>query len=142
MASKGKLRCGVIGTGMGRYHMEGYATHPKSELVAVCDLNFEEAKQFADKYGAKHVFRNYRDLIAMEELDIISVAVPNSQGIAVVCTNVPATPLVDELERSLGIPIFDSIAVTAWKCLEMVGVEPKLAGWGKLLRGETAEAAA
>jgi maleate isomerase len=73
---------------------------------------------------------------------LVSVAVPNSQGIAVVCTNVPATPLVDELERSLGIPIFDSIAVTAWKCLEMAGVEPKLAGWGKLLRGEAAEAAA
>jgi maleate isomerase len=68
---------------------------------------------------------------------LASVAVPESQGIAVVCTNVPAAPLVDDMERELGIPIFDSIAVTAWKCLEMVGIEPKIAGWGKLLRGET-----
>jgi maleate isomerase len=71
-----------------------------------------------------------------------AVAVPGSEGIAVVCTNVPAAPLVDDLERILGIPIFDSIAVTAWKCLEIAGVEPKLPGWGKLLRGETARAAA
>lgn len=73
---------------------------------------------------------------------LVSVAVPDSQGIAVVCTNVPAAPLVDDLERSLGIPIFDSIAVTAWKCLEMTGVEAKIPGWGKLLRGESASPAA
>ena len=71
------LRAGVIGTGMGRYHMQGYATHPRSELVAVCDLNLPEAKEFAAKYGAKHVFRNYRDLLAMDDLDLVSIAVPN-----------------------------------------------------------------
>lgn len=77
MASKDKLRCGVIGTGMGRRHMEGFATHPRSELVAVCDLNAAEAKEFADKYGAKHVFENYRDLVAMDDLDAVAVAAPN-----------------------------------------------------------------
>jgi len=75
--AKKKLRAGVIGTGMGRFHMEGYATHPGSELVAVCDLNVEEARQFADKYGAKHVFRDYRKMLEMEELDAVSVVVPN-----------------------------------------------------------------
>ncbi len=74
---KRKLRAGVIGTGMGRYHMEGFATHPGSELIAVCDLNVEEARLFADRYGARHVFRDYRDMVAMDELDIIAVATPN-----------------------------------------------------------------
>lgn len=69
---------------------------------------------------------------------LASVAVPESEGIAVVCTSVRAAPLVDEMEKILGIPIFDSIAVTAWKALEIAGVEPKLRRWGKLLRGETA----
>jgi maleate isomerase len=64
------------------------------------------------------------------------VAVPRSQGIAVVCTNVPAAPLADELEAHFGIPVFDSIAVTAWKCLDMLGIEPNITGWGKLLRGD------
>jgi len=75
--SKRKLRAGVIGTGMGRYHMDGYATHPNCELLAVCDLNVAEAEAFARKYGAKYVFRDYRKLVAMEELDILSVVVPN-----------------------------------------------------------------
>jgi maleate isomerase len=73
---------------------------------------------------------------------LASVAVPGSEGIAVVCTSVRAAPLVDEMEKILGIPVFDSIAVTAWKALEMAGVEPKLPGWGTLLRGETAGVAA
>jgi predicted dehydrogenase len=74
---KRKLRAGVIGTGMGRYHMEGFATHPRAELLAVCDLNVQEAKTFASKYGAKYVFRDYRDMVAMEELDMVAVATPN-----------------------------------------------------------------
>jgi maleate isomerase len=102
--------------------------------------------------GLECVASDYLGFKTNAEIDLVpesrfreqlaSVAVPDSEGIAVVCTNVPAAPLVDDLERSLGIPIFDSIAVTAWKCLEMVGIEPKLPGWGKLLRGETAGAAA
>lgn len=72
--------------------------------------------------------RTFREQLA-------AVAVPESEGIAVVCTSVRAAPLTEDLEKSLGIPIFDSIAVTAWKCLEMVGIEPKLPGWGKLLAG-------
>jgi predicted dehydrogenase len=101
-----KLRAGVIGTGMGRYHMEGFATHPRSELLAVCDLNVPEARAFAEKYGAKHVFRDYRDMIAMEELDVVAVAAPThlharmtidalKAGKDVLCEKPMATKLAD-----------------------------------------------
>jgi predicted dehydrogenase len=104
--AKRSLRAGVIGTGMGRYHMQAYATHPRSELWAVCDLNVAEATQFARKYGAKHVFRDYRDMVATEELDIVSVAAPNylhapmtiaalEAGKDVVCEKPMATRLAD-----------------------------------------------
>jgi predicted dehydrogenase len=101
-----KLRCGVIGTGMGRYHMDGYATHPRSELVAVCDLNAAEAKEYADKYGVKHVFSDYRKMLAMDGLDAVSIAVPNflharmsiaalKAGKDVLCEKPMATKLAD-----------------------------------------------
>jgi len=101
-----KLRCGVIGTGMGRYHMDGYASHPKSELVAVCDLNAAEAKEYADKYGVKHVFSDYRKMLAMDGLDAVSIAVPNflhakmsiaalKAGKDVLCEKPMATKLAD-----------------------------------------------
>ncbi len=73
---KTKLKAGVIGTGMGRYHMEAYANHPHVELVAVCDLNAAEAKDMAARYGARHVFTDYRKMYEMP-LDIVSVSTPN-----------------------------------------------------------------
>lgn len=58
---------------------------------------------------------------------------PSAQCLMVGCTNWPATPVVDEMEAELDKPIFDSIAVTWWKALQMVGVERPILGWGRLL---------
>ncbi len=71
-----KLRAAVIGTGMGRYHMEGYANNPNCDLVAVCDLNEPEAKQMAETYGATEVYTDWEKMLT-HQFDIVSVAVPN-----------------------------------------------------------------
>jgi maleate isomerase len=55
--------------------------------------------------------------------------------IAVVCTNFKATELVEEMEAELGIPIFDSIAVTFWESCRIAGLNPVIRGWGRLLAG-------
>ena len=75
--AKQKIRVGVVGTGFGRYHMEGYSKIDGVELVAICDLNTKEAQEFADQYGAKYVFKDYRKMFSMDELDAVSIAVPN-----------------------------------------------------------------
>ncbi len=72
-----KLKAGVIGLGMGRNHAAGYAAHPKCELFAVCDADRGRAQEAAEKYGARHILRDWRKLLAMEELDLVSIAVPN-----------------------------------------------------------------
>ena len=51
------------------------------------------------------------------------------------CTGIAGAQLVAGLERELGKPVFDSVAVTLWKALTMVGIEPKLTGWGALMAG-------
>jgi len=101
-----EVRIGVIGTGMGRVHMQFYSEVPGVKIVAICDLNEPEARFFADKYGATKVFTDYRDLCAMEGLDGISIAVPNylhapmtlaalDAGINVLCEKPMATKLED-----------------------------------------------
>lgn len=103
-----KLQCAVIGTGMGRYHMEGFSAHPKAELVAVCDLNVPEAKEFARQYGATRVFGDYRVMLEemAGELDAVGIAVPNflhapmsiaalQAGCHVLCEKPMATKLAD-----------------------------------------------
>lgn len=61
------------------------------------------------------------------------VAGARPDAIAVMCTNLHAAQLVDELERELGIPIYDSVATVVWKSLKIVGADPHaLRGWGRM----------
>lgn len=101
-----EVRVGVIGTGMGRLHMQAYSEIPGVRIVAICDLNEAEARQFAERYGAQHVFRDYRDMCACQDLDAISIAVPNylhapftlaalDAGLHVLCEKPMATTLED-----------------------------------------------
>lgn len=61
---------------------------------------------------------------------------PHADCIAVVCTNFPATFLIEEMESELGKPIIDSIAVTFWKGCQLAGVDPVMKNWGALMRGD------
>jgi maleate isomerase len=58
---------------------------------------------------------------------------PEAQAIVVVCTNFPAPYVVEELERELGKPIFDSILVTLWETLNLIDRPIPITGWGRLL---------
>ena len=54
-------------------------------------------------------------------------------AITVYCTNLRGAPVVDALEKELGIPIYDSVAVCVWKSMKIVGADPKrVKGWGRL----------
>jgi maleate isomerase len=75
---------------------------------------------------------NPRERIRQLLRDSVSKGV---EAIAVVCTNLAGTPLVDEMERELGIPIIDSIAVTFWQACRLAGVKAQMKGWGALMDG-------
>ena len=54
-------------------------------------------------------------------------------AVAVVCTNMRGATVVEQLEAELGIPVYDSVAVTLWKSLMVAGIDPSpLRGWGRL----------
>jgi maleate isomerase len=63
---------------------------------------------------------------------------PDADCILLYCTGMAGGHLVAELEAELGKPVFDSVAVTLWKALCMVGIEPRLHGWGSMLSGSGA----
>jgi maleate isomerase len=47
--------------------------------------------------------------------------------------------LAEALEEELGVPVYDSIATTVWKSLQLAGVDPaRVRGWGSLFSGQAA----
>jgi maleate isomerase len=68
---------------------------------------------------------------------IRAVKADGSDAVAVVCTNMRAAPLAAALEAELGIPVYDSIAVTVWKSLLLAGADPRrVNAWGNLFQDE------
>jgi len=73
-----KLRIGVIGAGsISDLHLQSYANHPSVEIYAICDLNEGRAKAKAAQYGAAMTFTDYRELVALPEVDAVSVCTWN-----------------------------------------------------------------
>jgi maleate isomerase len=60
---------------------------------------------------------------------------PAAECVLLICTGLAGAQIVAELEAELGKPVFDSVAVTLWKALRMIDIQPRIAGWGSLLAG-------
>jgi len=73
-----KVRVAVVGTGIGRLHIEGYAKHPDAEIVAVADIDKDRAAKTASEFGIPKVYKDYEKMLAENELDGVSVCTPNS----------------------------------------------------------------
>lgn len=58
---------------------------------------------------------------------------PDAEAIVVVCTNLAAARVVADLEAELGKPIHDSLVVSLWHPLRMLGWQRPIPGWGRLL---------
>jgi maleate isomerase len=59
------------------------------------------------------------------------------EAVVVLCTNMRGADLAKPLETKLGVPVFDSIAVTLWACLVVAGVDPaRVKGWGSLFSNQ------
>ncbi|MEH3145251.1 MAG: aspartate/glutamate racemase family protein [Methylobacterium frigidaeris] len=60
-----------------------------------------------------------------------AVAAEGAEAVAIVCTNMAGADLAASLEEELGIPVYDSIAVTLWAALRRAGADAaRVAGWG------------
>ena len=73
-----KIKWGVIGCGgiADRRTLPGMMLSDKVELVAVMDANEAVAQNCKEKYGAKYAFKNYEDVLALDEIDAVYIASP------------------------------------------------------------------
>jgi predicted dehydrogenase len=73
-----KVRVGLIGTGfIGDIHAAALKMAPDAEVVAVASPSPGKAAAFARARGIPNAFEDYRDLLAMREVDLVTVGIPN-----------------------------------------------------------------
>lgn len=72
-----KLRIGVIGLGMGRGHITGFQSHPKAEVIAICDIDEGRLEATGREFGIKKKFTDARKMFDEADLDAVSIATPN-----------------------------------------------------------------
>ena len=88
-ASAGTLRAAIIGTArVGSWydelltatpeqipssHAGCYAAHPRAQLVAGCDLDEERLERFGRKWGVTALYTDFREMLAREQPDLVSV---------------------------------------------------------------------
>ena len=92
-----KLRVGVIGCGsIGIQHASGLVGLDCAELVAGCDLSEETRSAFGahwqDTWPNVKLYEDYRQMLASESLDVVTIATPDS---------VHADPVVDAVEAGV-----------------------------------------
>lgn len=95
------LNAAVIGVGsMGKNHARIYADLPGVNLVAVADSNEETAENIAEKYTCKP-YKDYKEMIQNEKLDVVSIAVPTKLHMQVA---------LDVIEKGINVLIEKPIA--------------------------------
>jgi len=120
----GKLKVGIIGVGgiAKGAHIPGYlSVSDKVEIYALCDIIPERAEKRAKELGVEHVFTDFNDLVAMKEIDVVSVCTSNY-------AHAPAT--IAALEAGKHVICEKPMAKTAEEAEEMIKAYKKS---GKLL---------
>ena len=66
-------------------HAAAYAEMDETNLAAVSDVNEEKLTRFADRYAvpAEHRYTDYKQMVAVEDLDILSVTTPADSHAAI-----------------------------------------------------------
>ncbi len=64
---------GASGFGMSHFHAQGYTASAETTIVALADINLENARAFQAEHGGEHIYADYQEMLAQEHLDIVSI---------------------------------------------------------------------
>ncbi len=72
------LKFGILGAGViSASHAKAITENPRAELYAVCDTVQEKAERLANEYNIPHVCADLKSMLAIEELDVITICLPS-----------------------------------------------------------------
>lgn len=106
----GIIGCGGIANGK---HMPSLKKVENCEMVAFCDIIPERAQKAAEQYGAEgaKVFTDYKELLAMDCIDVVHVCTPNRSHSFIT---------VDALEAGKHVMCEKPMAINSAEALKML----------------------
>jgi len=106
------VKVGIIGTGgIANSHALGYLTNRDvCELTAVCDIDKEKVKAFAERHGVKKTYTDYGKMLKSDVVDAVSVCLPN---------NLHATATLDALAAGKHVLCEKPMATTVQEAEKM-----------------------
>ena len=102
------IGCGAQGRGG---HVANYNKINDIDLVAVCDVNFEQAQAVAMEFGIPYVYSDYRELLDKHNLDLVSVCTPHAFH---------RDQTVDAFEAGANVICEKALAVSSIEAAEMI----------------------
>ncbi len=81
-----KLKFANIGMKFGMCHVEGAMSYG-AEIAAICDSNEENLRFAGERYGIpeERRFTDYMDIVNNDDIDVVTVAVPDQQHVKISC---------------------------------------------------------
>lgn len=74
-----KLKIGIVGIGnIAVQHIQGYLKNDRVELYAFCDVDAARLQARAEEFHVAHTFTDLDEMLALPELDAVSVCTVNS----------------------------------------------------------------
>lgn len=84
MDAEREIRWGVVGPGRIASKVVGDFKHvPGARAVAVASRSLDRATAFVDEHGLERAYGSYADLIAADDIDVVYIATPHPQHLAI-----------------------------------------------------------
>ena len=106
---------GVIGAGIiSNVTLNGYLTHSKARVVALCDIDEERVKQKAKKWGIGKTYLSYEEMLNDEKINTIHILLPHAlhSRVAVSAAKAGKNVIVQK-PIAMSLPEADSMIKTA-----------------------------
>lgn len=117
MAKKTSFNVAVFGAGaIGLDHIGSFQQHPAATVVAIADTSGSRAQEAAKLFNVPATAADYRELLARDDIDIVSIALPNY---------LHAKVALDALKAGKHVMIDKPMATNARDATKLVGEAKK-----------------
>jgi predicted dehydrogenase len=106
-----RVRLGVLGTGnIADLNVAGYLQHPSCDVLAVCDLDGDVAREAAARWGVPKVYTDVHELLADPDIDAVEVLTP---------THLHHRHVLDALEAGKHVSVQKPVANSVDEAVDM-----------------------